>query len=61
VWNLAFGAEIENTKTYISGSIADMKSMLVDVDDNVPKDEDAFLKVEDDRIRAGCNFQRVCK
>jgi hypothetical protein len=54
------GAEIENTKTYISGSIADMQSLLVDADENVPKEEDVFLKVEDDRIRAGCNFRKVC-
>jgi hypothetical protein len=33
------GADIESTKTYISGSIADMQSMLIDVDDNVPKEE----------------------
>jgi hypothetical protein len=28
--------EIENTKTYIAGSIADMQSTLVDVENNVP-------------------------
>jgi hypothetical protein len=53
-------SEIENTKTYIAGSIADMQSLLIDVHDNVPKDEEAFSKVEDDRIRASCNFQKVC-
>jgi len=55
------GAEIENTKSYIAGSIADMQSMLVDVDDNVPKEEEAFQKVEDDRIRSSCNFKKVCQ
>jgi hypothetical protein len=55
------GAEIKNTKTYIAGSIADMQSMLVDVDDNVPKEEEAFQKVEDDRIRSSCNFKKVCE
>jgi len=54
------GAEIENTKTYIKGSIADMQSLLVDVDENVPKDEEAFQKVEDERVCAGCNFRKVC-
>jgi CRISPR/Cas system-associated exonuclease Cas4 (RecB family) len=54
-------AEIENTKTYIAGSIADMQSTLVDVDNNVPKEEEAFQKVEDDRIRSGCNFKKVCE
>jgi len=53
-------AEIENTKTYIAGSIADMQSLLADVGENVPKDEEAFLKVEDDRIRDRCNFKKVC-
>jgi hypothetical protein len=54
------GAEIENTKAYIAGSIADMQSLLVDVNENVPKDEDAFLKVKDERVRASCNFRNVC-
>ena len=53
-------SEIENTKTYIAGSIPDMQSLLVDVGDNNPKDEDAFQKVEDERIRARCNFRKVC-
>ena len=53
-------AEIENTKTYIAGSIADMQSLLVDVADNVPKEEAAFQKVEDDQVRASCNFRKVC-
>jgi hypothetical protein len=52
-------SEIENTKAYIAGSITDMKSLLVDVKDNVPKDEDAIQKVEDDRVREECNFRRV--
>ena len=54
------GAEIENTKAYIAGSIADMKSLLVDVGENVPKDEDGFQKVEDERVRADCNFRKIC-
>ncbi len=53
-------AEIENTKTYIAGSIADMQSLLVDVGENMPKVEEAFLKVEDERVRADCNFRKVC-
>jgi CRISPR/Cas system-associated exonuclease Cas4 (RecB family) len=52
--------EIENTKSYIAGSIADMQSLLVDAGENVPKDEEAFQKVEDKRVRADCNFQKVC-
>jgi hypothetical protein len=26
-----------------------------------PKEEEAFQKVEDDRIRSGCNFKKVCQ
>jgi len=52
--------EIENTKAYIAGSIADMQSLLVDLGENVPKEEDAFLRVEDEGVRADCNFRKVC-
>jgi CRISPR/Cas system-associated exonuclease Cas4 (RecB family) len=53
-------SEIENTKTYIAGSIADMQSLLVDVSENVPKEESDFQQVEDERVRAVCNFRKVC-
>ncbi len=56
-----FGAsEIENTKTYIAGSIVDMQSFLVDVVNNMPKAESAFLKMQDEGTRANCNFRKVC-
>lgn len=53
-------AEIENAKADIAGSIADMRSLLVDVSENVPKEEEDFQKVEDERVRAGCNFRKIC-
>jgi CRISPR/Cas system-associated exonuclease Cas4 (RecB family) len=53
-------SEIENTKAYIAGSIADMRSLLVDVGENVPKEEGAFQQVEDERVRLDCNFRKVC-
>ena len=53
-------AEIENTKTYIEGSIADMQSLLVDVGENMPKDEEAFQRIEYERIQMNCNYQKVC-
>jgi len=31
------------------------------VGENVPKDEDAFQKVENDRVKADCNFRKVCE
>ena len=52
--------EIDNIKTYIRGSVADMQSLLVDVENNVPKEEESFRKIEDERIRSRCNFRKVC-
>jgi hypothetical protein len=52
--------QIKDTKSYIKGSVADMKSLLLDVDNNVPKDEKFFKKIEDDRIRDKCNFKKIC-
>ncbi len=52
--------EIDNTKAYIKGSITDMRSLLVDVEKNIPKEEQFFEKVEDERIRNRCNFKKVC-
>ena len=53
-------AEIDNTKTYIAGNIADMQSLLVDVGENVPKEEWAFMKMEDERVNGDYNFRKVC-
>ena len=53
--------EIENAKTYLAGSIADMQLLLVDIGENVPKDEEAFQKVEDERVRADCDYRKVCE
>ena len=52
--------EIANTRAYIKGSIADMQSLLVDVENNVAKEEDSFKKVEDNWVRNRCNFRKVC-
>ncbi len=52
--------EIENAQAYIRGSIADMQSLLVDVENNVPKPEGFFEKVKDEKIRNRCNFRKVC-
>jgi len=38
-----------------------MQSLLVDIGENVPKDEEAFQKVEDERVRADCNYGKVCE
>jgi hypothetical protein len=52
--------EIADTRSYIEGSIADMQSLLIDLENNVPKEERFFKKVEDERIRDRCNFRKVC-
>jgi hypothetical protein len=52
--------EIKDTTSYIKGSVADMRSLLLDVENNVPKDERFFKKVGDERIRNRCNFKKVC-
>ncbi len=52
--------EIDSTKAYIKGSIADMQSLLVDIENNIPKEEQSFSKVGDERTRNSCNFRKVC-
>jgi hypothetical protein len=37
-----------------------MQSMLINVENNIPKEETAFKKVDDDKIRGWCNFKKVC-
>jgi hypothetical protein len=57
---VATEGEIANTRGYIRGSITDMQSLLVDEENNIPKEEAFFKKVEDDKIRDRCNFRKVC-
>ena len=38
-----------------------MQSLLVDADGNVPKNEEAYQKVEDERVRVSYNFRKVCE
>lgn len=52
--------EIANTRGCIRGSVADMHSLLVDEENNIPKDETFFKKVVEDKIRDKCNFRKVC-
>jgi hypothetical protein len=54
-------SEIENATEYNAGSITDMQSLLVDVDENVPREEEAFQQVEDEKERSSCNFRKVCE
>ncbi len=52
--------EIENARAYIRGSVADMQSLLIEIEKNVPKPEGFFEKVKDEKIRNRCNFRKVC-
>jgi len=37
-----------------------MQALLADVRENVPKEAEAFQKVEDERVKVDCNFRKVC-
>jgi len=60
-WFSVTKGEIEDIKEYIRGSIKDMQSLLIDVENNIPLEEDRFSKVEDERISQRCNFRKICK
>jgi len=54
-------SEVENIKGYIIGSIKDMRSLLVDEENNIPLEEERFSRVEDESVSGRCNFRKVCK
>jgi len=37
-----------------------MQSLLINVDENEPQEEEAFQQIEDDRVTADCNFRKIC-
>ena len=53
--------EAEDIKGYIKGSIKDMRSLLTDVENNIPMGEERFSKVEDEKVSQRCNFRKVCR
>jgi hypothetical protein len=53
--------EIKGVKGYISGSIKDMQSLLADVPNNLPMEEDRFSKIEDEHIISRCHFKKICR
>ena len=59
-WFSITQGQVEDIKGYIKGSIKDMQSLLVDLGNNVPVEEDSFSKVEDERVSLRCNFREVC-
>ncbi len=69
-YNLAFNksnwfsitqGEVQDIKGYIRGSIKDMQSLLLDIGENIPVEEEQFSKVEDEQVSLNCNFRRVCR
>jgi len=60
-WFSITHGEVENIKGYMKGSVKDMQSLLTDVGDNIPLEEERFSKVEDERVSLRCNFRKICK
>jgi len=60
-WFSVTDGEVEDIKGYIKGSVKDMQSLLTDVGNNIPLEEDRFGKVEDERVSLRCNFRKVCR
>ncbi len=53
-------ADLERTRGYIEGSIADMRRLLRDPAANEAVEED-FRKVNDERVCRRCKFRKVCE
>ncbi|MGQ9645991.1 MAG: PD-(D/E)XK nuclease family protein [Thermodesulfobacteriota bacterium] len=60
-WFCVSQGEAEAIKSYIRGSIKDMQSLLIDVEQNIPLDEEHFSQVEDEQVTSWCNFRKVCQ
>lgn len=60
-WFSVTRGEVEDIKGYIKGSIKDMQSLLIDIENNIPMEEDRFSKIEDERISLRCNYRKICK
>jgi len=54
-------SDVEDTRAYIRGSVADMRSLLADVTHNEPLAESAFEKTDDRKTCRRCNFVGVCR
>ncbi len=60
-WFSVTDGEVEDIKGYIRGSIKDMQSLLMNIGNNTPLEEERFSKVEDERVSLRCNFRKVCR
>jgi hypothetical protein len=60
-WFSVSQEEMKGMRGYIHGSIKDMQSLLTDVSNNIPMEEDRFSKVEDEHVISRCNYRKVCR
>ena len=60
-WLSVTQASLEDIKGYVRGSVKDMQSLLIDVEKNIPMQEDSFSKVEDKKVTRRCNFRKICR
>jgi len=60
-WFSVSQEEMKGMKGYINGSIKDMQSLLSDVSNNLPMEEDRFIKIEDELVSLRCNYRKVCR
>lgn len=52
--------DLQALKERMFKSVCDMRELLVDVERNVPRDENAFPKTSDLKTCARCSFRRLC-
>jgi hypothetical protein len=60
-WFSASQEEMKGMKGYINGSIKDMQSLLADVPNNLPMEENRFSRIEDEHVISRCNYRKVCR
>ncbi len=60
-WFSVSQEEMKGMKGYINGSIKDMQSLLADIPNNIPLEEDRFSRIEDERVSHRCNYRKVCR
>ena len=60
-WFSVSQEEMRGMQSYIKGSIKDMHSLLTDIPNNLPMEEDRFIKIEDEHVTSRCNFRKVCR
>ncbi len=54
-------ALLSSTKEFIAQSVGNMRSLLVDVEKNVPKNREAFAFTENTRLCSYCSFYKICE